>query len=580
MKKISQNTGDVFQGLAEINNTLDNIKKSVEAFSGMQIVNPTMQAGVDAGTKTKADFDYMTKVMEQVNITSIKSDEVRNSSEKFKNNLQRELNLVNESLQKQQGINMKANKIFNLKKYSQMEDQINELPPASDTPIGMEEGFPEEPEMTGEFSEEPEMMDINETGGFQDEFNFSDAHDLSVWMEDNDRETVENTVRQSISNEKDKELSSDLLKSFYESTETKQDKLEIASQLWKLLPDIFKKKSSTVSPDFMDAKYTNAFIKNVENSIKKQAEKDAKSNKVFNLSKFAQSKTIENVIMWGPEQTRIDPFLKQPISDWHIVERNKGFGLVLDDVWNIDWESIWRGTIMDKYSQPYRDKDGNWVGGYIQKRFEVDKWIPEENNMQLKPGQRRKPYLPQYRSLEARMEHERKNKDSNSVAKGETFDWHKANSNIFNLKEANKKKIASIDGIEKAYNAMERSIDGKAPKKIKPSYICVICGSNWAVDDDTLQPAAKCQCGADGTNMRPSPAKSEPDKKASSTFNLSKFSKRAKDSIYESDEIKMLDKASEEDKKDFLSDNTLLEEGTSGTQEEVDESAASLGIDG
>jgi len=154
------------------------------------------------------------------------------------------------------------------------------------------------------------------------------------------------------------------------------------------------------------------YLEEVSDSIKQMALAVVKSrkeaNKSFNLRKQAQHHTDQNIIMWGPGQTRPDPFLMgQPVSDWHIVERNKGFGQDLDGIWNIDWEAIWRGNVMDKYSRPYRDEEGNWVGGYIQKRFEVDKWIPEWNNLQLKPGQRRRPYLPQYGSTEARLEHMR-----------------------------------------------------------------------------------------------------------------------------------------------------------------------------
>ncbi len=140
--------------------------------------------------------------------------------------------------------------------------------------------------------------------------------------------------------------------------------------------------------------------------IKKIAQNTANKNKekAFNLTKTAQHKTMDNAILWGPGQTRIDPFLHQPVSDWHIVERNKGFGLVVDDIWNIDYETIWRENIMDKYSRPYKDKEGNWVGGYIQKRFEVDKNIPETNNMQLKPGQIRRPILPEYGNTESRLQ--------------------------------------------------------------------------------------------------------------------------------------------------------------------------------
>ena len=140
--------------------------------------------------------------------------------------------------------------------------------------------------------------------------------------------------------------------------------------------------------------------------IKKIAQKIINKNKKksYNLTKIAQHKSLDNAILWGPGQSRIDPFLHQPVSDWHIVERNKGFGLVVDDIWNIDYETIWRENIMDKYSRPYKNNNGDWVGGYIQKRFEVDKNIPETSNMQLKPGQKRKPILSEYGNTEARLQ--------------------------------------------------------------------------------------------------------------------------------------------------------------------------------
>jgi len=171
----------------------------------------------------------------------------------------------------------------------------------------------------------------------------------------------------------------------------------------------------------------------INNIIEKIAKKTAKSNKPtgFNLKKTAQHKTMDNAIMWGPGQTQIDPFLHQPVSDWHIVERNKGFGLVVDDVWNIDYETIWRENIMDKYSRPYKNKDGDWVGGYLNKRFEIDRNIPPENNMQLKPGQLRKPILPEYGNTESRLQSARAAGEiEGAIDKSKPVNW----------KEASKKK--------------------------------------------------------------------------------------------------------------------------------------------
>jgi len=157
--------------------------------------------------------------------------------------------------------------------------------------------------------------------------------------------------------------------------------------------------------------------------------KTASATKSFNLSKTAQHKGMENVIMHTPGGNRIDPITGYLISDWHIYERNKGWGLRAGDAIGIDYETLWRENIMDKYSRAYRDKDGNWVGGYIQKRFEVDKWIPETNNLQLKPGQRRKPYIAEFRSHEARLQDLRSKEDDRGRVFNDTskpFNWKEA----------------------------------------------------------------------------------------------------------------------------------------------------------
>ena len=201
----------------------------------------------------------------------------------------------------------------------------------------------------------------------------------------------------------------------------------------------------------------------VDEAIKKIAKKIVKKNKskVFNLKKTAQHKTMNNVVLWGPSQSRIDPFLHQPVSDWNIVERNKGFGLVVDDIWNIDYETIWRENIMDKYSRPYKNKDGEWVGGYIQKRFEVDKWIPEKNNYQLKPGQLRKDYIPEERLTETRMVAQRASADSpyKSDDKSKPFNW----------KEASKKEATAPAVTEKPMPIQETSFNLKEAETKKKS---------------------------------------------------------------------------------------------------------------
>lgn len=235
-----------------------------------------------------------------------------------------------------------------------------------------------------------------------------------------------------------------LLKQYYSPIDaTEEDKLDIANQIHSL---IWGEGGDQGGMEIM-APYreSSEMFKNqldkATQDIKQLAEKYVTQRKKasisFNMQKFAQHQTVDNAIVWGPSQVRPDPFLRgQPVSDWHIVERNKGFGQDIDGVWNIDWEAVWRGNIMDKYSRPYRDpKTGEYVGGYIQKRFEVDKWIPETNNYQLLPGEKRKPRLPQYGLLESRLQHMRSKDERGYGPETDTskpFNWREAKSNKIN----------------------------------------------------------------------------------------------------------------------------------------------------
>lgn len=206
---------------------------------------------------------------------------------------------------------------------------------------------------------------------------------------------------------------------------------QIAGQIYDLLGDSVKAVPEGTEYGIPTSiAETNDIIKKL---AKEHVAKKTKEAKAFNLKKTAQHKTVENVILHGPNEKRFDPFLRQPVSDWSIIERNKGFGLTFDDVWDVDYEAIWRGSVMDKYSRPYRDKDGNWVGGYINKRFEVDRNIPATNNLQLKPGEIRRPTPPEYGSTESRLQAARANGD---VGGGPDVDRTKP----FNWKEASSKK--------------------------------------------------------------------------------------------------------------------------------------------
>jgi hypothetical protein len=86
---------------------------------------------------------------------------------------------------------------------------------------------------------------------------------------------------------------------------------------------------------------------------------------------------------------------------------------------------------MDKYSQPYRNEKGEWVGGYLNKRFETDRNVPEGNNHQLLPGQLRRPYMPEFATMEARLEDSR-----GKFAKERGYDPTDSKAKVYNWKEA------------------------------------------------------------------------------------------------------------------------------------------------
>ena len=319
----------------------------------------------------------------------------------------------------QQGTDMIAKtKTFNLKKAQYrnpdpdefgMPDQGGDLLPDLDS---MQDPF------------EDQLMDESSETQWRDHSEFKD------WLDQqSDRASAAAIIGGKIPETYEQSLN-DALEQFYEGELTEEEKLQVASRIFEILPDEDKVLEADPDKGIIPANYTevSAFVKDVDKQIRKMAQQDTK--KTFNLTKTAQHKgAVDNMFMYGPSETRIDPFLRQPISDYHIVERNKGFGLVVDDIWNIDWETIWRGNIMDKYSRPYKDKDGNWTGGYIQKRFEVDKWIPEENNLQLKPGQLRKPYIAKERSTEARLEAMRQDhadeRGYEPASSGKPYNWSK-----------------------------------------------------------------------------------------------------------------------------------------------------------
>lgn len=96
--------------------------------------------------------------------------------------------------------------------------------------------------------------------------------------------------------------------------------------------------------------------------------------------------------------------------------------LVFDDDPNKVYcaEALWRRHVMDKFSREFKDKDGKWVGGYINERFQIFR-DDGGNNMELAHGERtRKPRPHQY-STERRLEEGRGEKTTDLTASSNKF---------------------------------------------------------------------------------------------------------------------------------------------------------------
>jgi len=83
-------------------------------------------------------------------------------------------------------------------------------------------------------------------------------------------------------------------------------------------------------------------------------------------------------------------------------------------------EALWRRHIMDKFSREFKDKDGKWVGGYINERFQVYN-DDGGNNMQLANGERSRMPRPHQYSTERRLEEARGEKTTDLTASSKTF---------------------------------------------------------------------------------------------------------------------------------------------------------------
>ena len=236
-------------------------------------------------------------------------------------------------------------------------------------------------------------------------------------------------------------LVKDSVSRYYEPSTDQSDKAILAAEIFKAIH------GRGQGEDQVEATYVNAFVNNIvkeaNSNIMKFAKQASKCNVVekntsYNLKKQAQFNGTGHTefMNFGPESKRILPYSNTGVlaNDYHVWIRARDHNFIMDDH-AVDFDTFWRGNIMDKYSQPYRNDKGEWVGGYINKRFEVDRNIPEGNNLQLLPGQRRRPYLPEFATIEARMEASRA-----KFAKERGYEPTDDKAKAYNWKEAAVKK--------------------------------------------------------------------------------------------------------------------------------------------
>jgi len=127
------------------------------------------------------------------------------------------------------------------------------------------------------------------------------------------------------------------------------------------------------------------------------------------MTKTARMHSDDAYLLYGPTEKRICPKLRGKgvgdVVSEYICRHHCLDGIVIDDNKTICGEALWRANAMDKFSREYVDADGEIKGGYINKRFEINRNVPEENKMRLKPGETRKPRPASiYGNMEARMQ--------------------------------------------------------------------------------------------------------------------------------------------------------------------------------
>lgn len=144
-------------------------------------------------------------------------------------------------------------------------------------------------------------------------------------------------------------------------------------------------------------------------------------------------------------------------------------GLKIDDAQVVCGEAIWRQVVADKFSREYRNKDGEWVGGYLNKRFEIHR-DDGGHPYQLKPGRRHAPIHEDAWSYEKRMQEMRK-KEGKKRGYGPVSG------------EGEKEKLYNFDQYELMGGPESSTLGAKPRDPLAKNASCGSCGLKTAIHD-------------------------------------------------------------------------------------------------
>lgn len=276
------------------------------------------------------------------------------------------------------------------------------------------------------------------------------------------------------------------------SPDQRDDAVKILMEIYEVfLPDSVKQEHPQQEETIMSDKQPKGIIRfNLNEHIlnNKTAEKSE------GMTKTAADQFGQQYLLYGPTEKRICPKLRgknlsvgDVVSEYtcrhHCID-----GIVIDDNKTICGEALWRANAMDKYSREYVDKGGKVTGGYLNKRFEINRLnIDDENRMKLKPGETRKPRPASQGNMESRLQ-DMRNKEGQkrdyrpNVNTGKPFEWcHDVDQNNVQVTQEERNRREEATGHQLVQymnqNQGENNIQNKTASS--NTSICGRCGEEF-----------------------------------------------------------------------------------------------------